>query len=356
MNRHTGNTSAANNAQAGGDLVVVDRLTTDIDTARGRVRPIDNVSLTIGAGETLGLVGETGSGKSLLIKSIMGLLPPGGRISDQSRVMFDGRDLTRLRPSELRRYWGPQIALVPQDPATSLNPVRKIGDQISDALRFHLGMSTKDAAKRGVELLDQVGIASARSRLALYPHEMSGGMRQRVLIAIAISLRPRLLVADEPTTALDVTIQSQILDLIDALKKEIGMSVVLVSHDLALVAGHSDRVAVMYGGKLVEQLPSETLTNAGRHPYTVGLLGSHPDIDSRSGGDLPTIPGEPPDILGRPAGCPFSPRCANALLTCADEMPALEQVAHSERHLLACFNPVGDDAVAARRDDEKVTA
>jgi peptide/nickel transport system ATP-binding protein len=337
------------------DLVVVDRLTTDIDTSRGTVRPIDDVSLTIRAGETLGLVGETGSGKSLLIKSVMGLLPEGGRIDPRSRVLFDGTDLTRLGPRQLRQFWGRQIALVPQDPATSLNPVRKIGDQIADGLRRQLGMSRQAAIERSVELLDQVGIASARSRLSLYPHEMSGGMRQRVLIAIAISLRPRLLVADEPTTALDVTIQSQILDLIDAMKAEIGMSVILVSHDLALVAGRSDRVAVMYGGKLIERLPSAALGRAERHPYTVGLLGSHPDIDATPGGDLPTIPGEPPDILNRPAGCPFSPRCANALPRCATEMPPLMVTDGVPEHVVSCFNPAVSGTTPLRPDSTKVT-
>ena len=339
---------------AGVDLVVVDRLTTDISTARGSVRPIDDVSLTIRRGETLGLVGETGSGKSLLIKSIMGLLPPGGRISATSSVVFEGTDLTKLGERELRSYWGRQIALVPQDPATSLNPVRRIGDQIADSLKYHLGMSHKESLARGAELLDQVGIASARSRLNLYPHEMSGGMRQRVLIAIAISLRPRLLVADEPTTALDVTIQSQILDLLDALKLEIGMSVVLVSHDLALVAGRSDRIAVMYGGRLVEMLPSADLGVRQRHPYTDGLLSSHPDIDSATGGELATIPGEPPDILHRPAGCPFAPRCSNAIEECAVAMPGLVQAGSSDQHLVACHNPV-DVVIAPTRTSTSPT-
>lgn len=340
--------SEASTTATSRDLVVVEHLTTEIDTPRGTVRPIDDVSLTVRRGETLGLVGETGSGKSLLIKSIMGLLPPGGRISHQSAVIFDGADLSRLNQRELTAYWGSQIALVPQDPATSLNPVRKIGDQISDSLRRHLGMSKKNAWERGAELLDQVGIASAKSRLELYPHEMSGGMRQRVLIAIAISLRPRLLVADEPTTALDVTIQSQILDLIDSLKNEIGMSVILVSHDLALVAGRSDRVAVMYGGKMIEQLPSSDLGNRERHPYTVGLLRSHPDIDAASSGDLATIPGEPPDILNRPVGCPFAPRCDRALAECAIQKPDLVAVPARSDHHIACFNPVAQAPSAAK--------
>lgn len=321
------------------DLVTVENLTTEIETPRGTVKPIDDVSLTIRRGETLGLVGETGSGKSLLIRSIMGLLPPGGRIAPGSKVMFDGTDLTQLQERHLRTFWGKQIALVPQDPSTSLNPVRRIGDQISDSLRRHLGMTKKEAWIRSAELLDQVGIASAKSRLDLYPHEMSGGMRQRVLIASAIALSPRLLVADEPTTALDVTIQSQILDLIDALKAEIDMSVILVSHDLALVAGRSDRVAVMYGGKVIEQLRSEDLGRHEKHPYTVGLLASHPDIDAASSGDLATIPGEPPDILNRPLGCPFGPRCTRAQDRCATEMPPLEAGGQHAHHLVACFNP-----------------
>lgn len=320
-------------------LVRVERLTTTIETPRGVVRPLDDISLTIGRGETLGVVGETGSGKSILIKSIMGLLPAGGSIDESSRVVFDGTDLTRLSPKQLRGYWGRDIALVPQDPGTSLNPVRRIGDQLADSMRHHMGMSRRDALTRSCELLDQVGIASARSRLKLYPHELSGGMRQRVLIAMAISLSPRLLVADEPTTALDVTIQSQILDLIDALKEDIGMSVVLVSHDLSLVAGRADRVAVMYGGKIVEELPSEHLHRSHAHPYTVGLLRSHPDIDAVIDGDLFTIPGEPPDILRRPIGCPFAPRCGSATEVCVDRMP--EVVEAGPGHRVACHHPVG---------------
>ncbi|MGV2984209.1 ABC transporter ATP-binding protein [Microbacterium sp. AGC85] len=321
-------------------LVVVNDLTTEIDTARGVVRPIDGVSLSIKAGETFGLVGETGSGKSLLIRSIMGLLPAGGKILPESSVVFEGVDLTTLNARKLRSYWGRSIAMIPQDPATSLNPVRKIGDQISDSLRRRLGMSRKEAWTQAADLLDQVGIASARSRLSLYPHEMSGGMRQRVLIAIAISMKPKLLVADEPTTALDVTIQRQILDLITALKEENGMSVILVSHDLSLVSGHSDTVAVMYGGKLVETMPSADLGARDRHPYTVGLLASHPDITAPSGLDLPTIPGEPPDILRRPSGCPFRERCGNAQSVCAERMPALVPDGDTSGHLLACHNPM----------------
>jgi len=339
-------------------LVQVHHLTTEISTSRGVVRPIENVSLEVNRGETLGVVGETGSGKTMLVRSIMGLLPPGGRIATESRVDFDGVDLSKLSPARLRPYWGRDIALVPQDPATSLNPVRRIGDQIADSLRHHQGMSRKDAHARGAELLDQVGIASAKSRLKLYPHEMSGGMRQRVLIAIAISLKPRLLVADEPTTALDVTIQRQILDLIDALKSDIGMSVILVSHDLSLVAGHSDRVAVMYGGKLVEEIDSGGLALHTRHPYTHGLMQSHPDIDSVRGLDLPTIPGEPPDILNRPKGCPFSPRCSRALDLCAHDMPPLLAVESRSGHLLACHNPVPHhtDGTEPASSTEGVTA
>lgn len=339
------------------DLVVVDHLTTDIDTPRGTVRPIDDVSLTVGRGETLGVVGETGSGKSLLIRSIMGLVPPGSHFGPDSRVVFDGVDLCGLTPKQLRAYWGKEIALVPQDPATSLNPVRRIGDQICDSLRFHLGMSKKEAETRAAELLDQVGIASARSRLKLYPHELSGGMRQRVLIAIAIALGPKLLVADEPTTALDVTIQNQILDLIDALKVEIGMSVIVVSHDLALVAGRSDRIAVLYGGRLVEQIDSAELTTGRRHPYTYGLLQSHPDLDSPQGADLDTIPGEPPDILHRPSGCPFSPRCERATEQCTTVTPALVDLGGARPHQVACYHPhpAGPGKHSGRTTDNEVT-
>jgi peptide/nickel transport system ATP-binding protein len=320
----------------GPTLVEVTNLTLKIDTPRGTVKPIEQVNVVVRRGETLGVVGETGSGKSMLIRSIMGLLPVGGYFDDESRVTFDGVDITRFSDAKLRRLWGKRIALVPQDPGTSLNPVRRIGDQMSDTLRHQGGMSRKEAYARSAELLDRVGIASAGSRLKLYPHELSGGMRQRILIAIAISLAPELLVADEPTTALDVTVQSQIMALIDDLKREMNMSVVLVSHDLSLVGGHSDRVAVMYGGKLVEEMPGNMLSRDSRHPYTAGLLRSHPDLIHSTSGDLATIAGEPPDILHRPPGCPFQPRCDHSSNACGG-MP--RTVAVDAGHFVACHHP-----------------
>ena len=241
-------------------LLQVTDLVTEIKTPTGTVRPVDGVNLTLDRGEMLGIVGESGSGKTMLVRSIMGLMPANAHLAPPGRVTFDGRDITTLGDRERRSLWGKRIALIPQDPATSLNPVRKVGIQVMDTLRRHGNMSKGDARRAAARLLGDVGIADPEKRLALYPHEMSGGMRQRVLIAIAIANSPEMLIADEPTTALDVTIQRQILDLIDTLRRERNIGVLLISHDLAVVAGRSDRVVVMYGGRLVESLPSRALT------------------------------------------------------------------------------------------------
>jgi peptide/nickel transport system ATP-binding protein len=329
-------------------LLEVRDLVTEIDTPKGPVRPVDGVTLSLARGEMLGIVGESGSGKTVLVRSIMGLLPDRASLRPPGRIHFDGRDITDLTPSDRRDLWGKRIALIPQDPATSLNPVRKVGVQIMDTLRRHGGLSRSDARKQAARLLGDVGIADPERRLDLYPHEMSGGMRQRVLIAIAIANSPDMLIADEPTTALDVTIQRQILDLIDTLRREHNIGVLLISHDLSVVAGRSDRVVVMYGGKLVESLRSHQLVEGGRHPYTRGLLESEPDIAAPPRVMLRTIPGEPPDIRSRHRqGCPFRPRCHNALDVCATVMPPLvspplpDQAAHDGAgHLVACHNPV----------------
>lgn len=324
-------------------MLDVNDLVMEIETPRGAVRPVNGASLTLSRGELVGIVGETGSGKSMLVRSIMGLLPPNAAVDAQSSIRFDGEELVGLPMARRREMWGSKIALIPQDPATSLNPVRKVGTQICDTLRRRGGLTRKEARARAAELLHEVGIADPVKRLGLYPHEMSGGMRQRVLIAIALANSPDLLIADEPTTALDVTIQRQILDLIDDLRHSHNVGVLLISHDLSVVAGRSDRVLVLYGGRLIEMLPSRSLVNGSRHPYTRGLLLSHPSIDAEPRVDLPTIPGEPPDISARSdEGCPFGPRCLNRLAICQSAMPDLLQVGQRPgEHLLACHNPIG---------------
>ena len=334
-------------------LVLATNLVTHIDTPRGRVTPVAGVSLEVAAGEVLGVVGETGSGKSQLVRALMGLLSPQAHYAPESRVMFEGVDITRLSEKQLRFYWGRKIALIPQDPATSLNPVRKVGAQLMDSLGRDSSLSAEQRRARAIELFHQVGIADPVRRLELYPHEMSGGMRQRVLIAIAISLSPALLVADEPTTALDVTIQRQVLDLIQTLQTSARTSVILVSHDLAVVAGRSDRVAVMYSGKIVENLDSDGLKAGGRHPYTRGLIGSQPR-NAAPRTDLPVIPGEPPDIRSRSPGCPFEPRCIRRLSICTTVMPAFVPNPGRTGLGLACHNPFPVEVAATSASPAKV--
>jgi peptide/nickel transport system ATP-binding protein len=329
-------------------FVAVRNLVTEITTPRGTIRPVRGVSLTVNRGETLAIVGESGSGKTMLVRSIMGLLPPHAAVATSSSITIDGTELVGARAQSIRALWGRQIALIPQDPVTSLNPVRKIGAQLTDGLTLHAGMSKREATRRATDLLASVGIPDAESRLALYPHEMSGGMRQRVLIALAISLGPTLLIADEPTTALDVTVQKHILQLIDNLKTTEHLSVLLVSHDLSLVAEHADRVAVMYGGRLVETLPAGRLTIEARHPYTRGLMSSHPDISMPVGAVLPTIPGEPPDIAHPASGCPFHTRCPARIAACDQSMPSMTRDPNDQWHAFACHNPV-DTVVSTAR-------
>lgn len=323
-------------------LLEVRNLITEIKTPTGNVRPVDGVNLELARGEMVGIVGESGSGKTMLVRSIMGLMPANARVAPPGQVVFDGQDITHLSDRNRRSLWGKRIALIPQDPATSLNPVRKVGVQVMDTLRRHGNHGKADARKAAARLFGDVGIADPERRLDLYPHEMSGGMRQRVLIAIAIANSPEMLIADEPTTALDVTIQRQILDLIDTLRRERNIGVLLISHDLSVVAGRSDRVVVMYGGRLIEAMPSKALVAGGRHPYTRGLLESQPEIDAPPRTALKTIPGEPPDIRTRAKqGCPFQPRCGNAIEQCLTVMPPLSPVDGEQHHELACHNPVG---------------
>jgi oligopeptide/dipeptide ABC transporter ATP-binding protein len=290
-------------------ILTVRDLVTVFPATRGVVVAANHVSFDLRAGETMGLVGESGSGKSVTCRSLLRLVPEPGEIINGS-VLFEGKDLLQLSTRELRSLRGREISMIFQDPLTSLNPVYTVGDQIGEPLRIHQKMSRGQAREEAVRLLDRVGIPSARKRLEAYPHELSGGMRQRVMIAIAISCRPKILLADEPTTALDVTIQDQILALLLEVQQENGMAILLVSHDLGVIAQSCDRVTVMYAGYVVEQAGTPALFARPRHPYTVALLKALPELAAqRADGKLVPIPGQPPDLASLPPGCPFAPRC-----------------------------------------------
>lgn len=322
MNRSHGS-DAHQQADNDRPVLEVTDLSTRFHTPRGEVSAVDGVSLALRAGETVGIVGESGSGKSVLGRTLMGLVAAGPSTTVEGTVRVAGHDVHALRPRARRRLWGPEIAMVFQDPMTSLNPVRRIGDHLTDPLRLHLGLSRRDAAARAVELLDRVGIPDPRRRVRQYPHELSGGMRQRVMIAVALSCDPSVLVADEPTTALDVTVQKQILDLLDDLAAERRMATLLISHDLGAIRGRTDRVLVMYAGRLVEQAPTAELFRAPLHPYTDGLLGSVPALDAVPHTLLRTIEGTAPDLTRPARGCRFAPRCARRVEECLDVAPAL---------------------------------
>ncbi len=307
-----------------------------------RVRAVDQVSLSVAAGETLAVVGESGSGKSVTALSIMGLVPEPGRV-DEGKILFDGVDLTGLTERGIRGIRGNKIAMVFQEPMTSLNPSLTIGMQVAEPLSTHRGGSWRDALPEAQKLLKKVAIPDAESRLAAYPHQFSGGMRQRVMIAMALACKPKLIIADEPTTALDVTIQAQILALLKELTAESGAALILITHDLGVVARYADRVAVMYAGRLVETARAPDLYSHPRHPYTQGLLRSLPRIGSQGSGKgedrerLVPIAGQPPDLSQLPEGCSFSPRCPQAHSRCLKEQPALEDAAPD--HAIACFGP-----------------
>ena len=322
-----------------GVLMEVKNLVTRFYTQEGIVYAVNDISYKLHEGETLGVVGESGSGKSVHALSIMRLIPsPPGKI-ENGEVIFQGRDLLRLSNDQMRLVRGAEIAMIFQDPMTSLNPVLTIGTQITEALKLHLGMNEKEATERAAELLSMVGIPDAKRRLKNYPHQFSGGMRQRVMIAMALSCNPKLLIADEPTTALDVTIQAQILDLVKRLKDQFGMAIIWISHDLGVVAGLADTVQVMYGGRIVERGTAEVVFKDTRHPYTLGLLKSLPRHDTRKVGEkLLQIEGSPPDMRIPPGGCPFVARCTYKLPICEEEMPPLIPGPESNPdHLKACW-------------------
>jgi oligopeptide transport system ATP-binding protein len=319
-------------------LMEVKNLITRFHTQEGIVYAVNDVSYKLNEGETLGIVGESGSGKSVHALSIMRLIPsPPGRV-EGGEVYFQGRDLLKLSSDEMRLIRGKDIAMIFQDPMTSLNPVLNIGTQIGEALKLHMGMSDKEANQRAAELLTMVGIPDAARRLKSYPHQFSGGMRQRVMIAMALSCNPKLLIADEPTTALDVTIQAQIIDLVKRLRDQLGMAIIWISHDLGVVAGMSDTVQVMYGGRIVERGPALDVFKDTRHPYTLGLLTSLPRHDKRQEGErLTQIEGAPPDMRIKPTGCPFYARCTFRLPICEHTMPVLTPAPEGTAdHLKAC--------------------
>ncbi len=322
-----------------GALLEVEDVKTHFQTDRGLVRAVDGVSFSLERGKTIGIGGESGSGKTVLSRSVMGLLPKRGLIRSGS-IRFEGAELIDASNDELRQLWGTQMAMVFQDPMTSLNPVMKVGTQITESLLHHLDI-TKDYAKEtGISLLASVGIPEPERRMNSYPHEMSGGMRQRVMIAIAIACGPKLLFADEPTTALDVTVQAQILDLLQAQQRERFMAMVLVTHDLGVVAGRADDIAVMYAGQIVEKAPTRTLFADMKHPYTEALVRSIPKLNDPSHTRLITIGGRPPNLIAPPVGCRFSPRCPYVQDKCRTEEPPLIS-ASTPGHEFRCFFPVG---------------
>jgi oligopeptide transport system ATP-binding protein len=316
-------------------LLEVKDLRTRFHIAEGTVHAVNGVSFKIHDGETLAVVGESGCGKSVTMMSLMGLIPiPPGEIAS-GEVLYQGRDLLKISENELEQIRGREIAMVFQDPMTALNPVLTIDRQLREPLRIHLGMDEHTAGERAVELLEQVGIPDASQRIHAYPHQFSGGMRQRVMIAMALSCTPQLLIADEPTTALDVTIQAQIVELVKRLRDELGMAIIWITHDLGIVAGLAKRVIVMYAGFIIEEAPVKELYADPRHPYTLGLLLSLPRVDETKHRRLASIDGLPPDLLGLPKGCPFAPRCIYAVDRCWEENPKLELV--SPGHKKACW-------------------
>ncbi|MDX6397334.1 MAG: oligopeptide transport system ATP-binding protein [Gaiellaceae bacterium] len=327
-------------------LLTVEDLHVQFGTSRGLVYAVNGISFDIAAGETLGIVGESGCGKSVTSLALLGILARNGRVTRGS-AMFGDRDLLKLNDAQLRSIRGREIAMIFQDPMTSLNPVLTIGRQLREPLEAHFGMSRDQADKRAAELLDQVGIPGAKQRLKDYPHQFSGGMRQRAMIAMALACEPKLLIADEPTTALDVTIQAQILELLKTLVAERDTALMLITHDLGVVAGMCERVNVMYAGMFMETGTADRLFAQPRHPYTLGLLQSVPRLDAGRRQRLHPIPGAPRNMLSPPSECPFAPRCRFEVEQSRLEVPPLEEL--EPDHQVRCFNPVPADEWARTR-------
>jgi oligopeptide/dipeptide ABC transporter ATP-binding protein len=321
-------------------LLQVEDLRVEFWTNRGTVHAVNGISFEVAPGETLGIVGESGCGKSVTSLALLGILPRAGRVTS-GRAVFGGQNLLDLDDEKLRSIRGRDIAMIFQDPMSSLNPVLTVGRQIREALETHLGLDERKANLRAADLLDQVGIANPRQRLKDYPHQFSGGMRQRAMIAMALACEPKLLIADEPTTALDATIQAQILDLLRKIVGERDTALILITHDLGVVAGMCERVNVMYAGTIVETGDAIQLFARPRHPYTLGLLQSIPRLDTTVRQPLQPIKGSPRDMLSPPDHCPFAPRCPNRIATCVEHLPELSAL--EPRHEAACFNPVEAD-------------
>jgi peptide/nickel transport system ATP-binding protein len=351
--RSNGNGRAPSRSTEGeGVLLEVSDLRTTFETPRGPARAVSGVSLSVDRGQSLGIVGESGSGKSVFARSVLGLLFA-NNASTTGSVRLKGRELVGLPPKELRSLWGVEAAMVFQDPMTALNATMKVGAQITESLRHHFSMSRAEAKQHALSLLRSVGIPEPERRFKAYPHELSGGMRQRVTIAIALACGPGLLIADEPTTALDVTIQKQVLDLLAEQQSERNMGLILITHDLGVVAGRTDNIAVMYAGRIVEKAPTRALFRNRSHPYTDGLMSSIPRLTDPGHSRLQTIPGRPPDLTNLPPGCAFAPRCPLAQPLCLEEAPTLQPVPDSPHHEQACHFPLGtaagDEALARNR-------
>ena len=328
----------------GDNLICVNDLKTYFHTQHGLARAVDGVNFSLGRAETLGIVGESGSGKSVTMLSIMRLIYPPGKI-ESGRVLFDGSDLMRLSMSEMRKIRGNKISMIFQEPMTSLNPLFRIGEQVSEAIRLHQGLGKKDALARSIEMLKEVGIPSPEKRVHDYPHQMSGGMRQRAMIAMAMSCQPMLMIADEPTTALDVTIQAQILDVIQKLMERTEMSMILITHNMGVVAETVQRVMVMYAGMAVEMGPVAEVFESPCHPYTESLLKSIPGTEqNRAQKRLHVIPGIVPDLTDLPTGCRFHDRCSKTLGRCLDQEPEMQAVAPGR--FCRCWLHVGSGAIA----------
>jgi len=320
------------------ELFEINNLQITFDTKRGPLQAVRGVSLSIRKGESVGIVGESGSGKTVMSRAAMGLLR-GRKVHRSGSVKIEGEELLTLSNEQIRNFWGLRIAMIFQDPMTAINPVRNVGSQFAESLVKRMNMSKDEAAKRTLELLALVKMPEPEKAIQKYPHQLSGGMRQRVMIAMAIACEPELLFADEPTTALDVTVQAQVLELLSELRERLGMAMVIVTHDLGVVAGHTDKIAVMYGGEIVEMASTPDLFANTKMPYTEALMESIPRLDRKRGDRLPTIPGSPPDPIAARTGCGFAPRCRYATDKCRTEHPELTDAGNG--HMYRCFFPIG---------------